>query len=138
MIYFYHYQICTKNDQKKFIFRKCLNIPETVTAIYSLLYWIELIEPILKNKKTKSKLQKHEEDIRENKKTIEKSLVKWLEKNSLISLKLTISDALGPVVIKQKAKHVEILDTYVTSKVWNDVSIYLMFINIYFLSSFFF
>ena len=42
--------------------------------------------------------------------------------NSLAALKLRILDALGPVVVKQSASHIEILDKYVTSKVWNDVS----------------
>lgn len=47
---------------------------------------------------------------------------RWLAKNSLKALKLTILDALEPTLVKQTPEYVKILDKYVESKVWNDVS----------------
>ena len=47
---------------------------------------------------------------------------RWLARNSLRALKLTILDALEPTLVKQTPEHVKILDKYVESKVWNDVS----------------
>ena len=49
---------------------------------------------------------------------------RWLARNSLRALKLTILDALEPTLVKQTPEHVKILDKYVESKVWNDVSVY--------------
>ncbi len=73
---------------------------------------------VKKPKKLKKKPITESEDANEN-----YSLAKWLDKNSLIRLKLTIVDALGPTVVKQNIKHIDYLDSYVTSKVWNDVSL---------------
>ena len=64
--------------------------------------------------------KKVKKEKKENK-TFELTIKEWLKKNSLTALKLRIIDALGPVVVKQNASHVQILDKYVTSKVWNDV-----------------
>jgi hypothetical protein len=50
------------------------------------------------------------------------SIKKWLKSNSLSALKLTILDALEATSVKQTPEHVRILDKYVESKVWNDVS----------------
>ena len=47
---------------------------------------------------------------------------RWLKKNGLIAKKLTIYDALGGTMVKQKAKYVPILDKYVISQVFNEVS----------------
>ncbi|XP_041462948.1 von Willebrand factor A domain-containing protein 3B-like isoform X3 [Lytechinus variegatus] len=46
---------------------------------------------------------------------------RWLKKNGLIAKKLTIYDALGGTMVKQKAKYVPILDKYVISQVFNEV-----------------
>ena len=72
-----------------------------------------------KKKNTKSYVKK-EHTISET------SIKEWLKMNSLAALKLRILDALGPVVVKQSATHIGILDKYVTSKVWNDVSLKLI------------
>lgn len=48
---------------------------------------------------------------------------RWLKKNGLIAKKLTIYDALGGTMVKQKAKYVPILDKYVISQVFNEVSL---------------
>ena len=47
--------------------------------------------------------------------------VRWLEKNSLSALKLTLMDALGPSAIPHSAKDVPILDKKITSKVFNSI-----------------
>lgn len=47
------------------------------------------------------------------------AFVRWLEKNSLSALKLTLMDALGPSAIPHTAKDVPILNKKVTSKVFN-------------------
>jgi hypothetical protein len=64
--------------------------------------------------------------IRKEYSIYEASIREWLKMNSLAGLKLRILDALGPVVVKQSATHIGILDKYVTSKVWNDVSLNLI------------
>ncbi len=70
-----------------------------------------------KRPKSESKIVKNKEY-----KKFEITLKEWLKCNNLAALKLTILDALGPVVVKQSASRVDILDKYVMSKVWNDVS----------------
>ena len=49
------------------------------------------------------------------------SLCRWLSKNSLSSLKLTLMDALGPTAIPHTSKHVPLLQKNVPSKVFNSV-----------------
>jgi hypothetical protein len=49
-------------------------------------------------------------------------ITEWLDQNSLIKLKLTLVDALGPIVLKHYIDHIKYLDIHYTSKVWNDVS----------------
>ena len=56
-----------------------------------------------------------------NKSPIYSCYVRWLQKNSLSALKLTLMDALGPSAIPHSAKDVPILDKKVTSKVFNSV-----------------
>lgn len=48
-------------------------------------------------------------------------LCRWLEKNSLSALKLTIMDALGPSAIPHSAKDVPILNKKVSAKVFNSI-----------------
>ena len=49
------------------------------------------------------------------------SLCRWLSKNSLSSLKLTLMDALGPTAIPHTSKHVPLLQKNISSKVFNSV-----------------
>ncbi len=46
----------------------------------------------------------------------------WLKKHGLAAKNLTIYDALGNTVVKQRAKYVPILDKHVVSQVFNEVS----------------
>ena len=48
-------------------------------------------------------------------------IYRWLEKNSLSALNLTLMDALGPTSIPHSAKHVPLLDKHVTSKVFDSI-----------------
>ncbi|KAJ8028013.1 von Willebrand factor A domain-containing protein 3B [Holothuria leucospilota] len=45
----------------------------------------------------------------------------WLRKHGLAAKKLTIYDALGGSMVRQRAKYVPILDKYVTSQVFNEI-----------------
>jgi len=51
-----------------------------------------------------------------------KSIKQWLKKNSLTSLKLTILDALEPYIVQTKSDDFRVLEDYVDSKPWSDVS----------------
>ncbi len=54
--------------------------------------------------------------------TQSKSIKQWLKKNSLTSLKLTILDALEPYIVQTKSDDFRVLEDYVDSKPWSDVS----------------
>ena len=73
------------------------------------------VEMTGKKKKKSSTLKK----LGEN-----KSVKQWLKKNSLTALKLTILDALEPYIVQSKLDDAQILQDYVDSKPWNDVSIF--------------
>nr|XP_039272786.1 von Willebrand factor A domain-containing protein 3B-like isoform X1 [Styela clava] len=45
----------------------------------------------------------------------------WLKTNGLMAKKMTIMDALGPTVIRQRRKYIPILNKHVLSKVFDDV-----------------
>ncbi|PIK59277.1 putative von Willebrand factor A domain-containing protein 3B [Apostichopus japonicus] len=45
----------------------------------------------------------------------------WLRKHGLVAKKLTIYDALGGSMVRQRAKYVPILEKYVTSQVFNEI-----------------
>lgn len=47
----------------------------------------------------------------------------WLKKNGLAAKKMTLMDALGSTVVRQKRKYVAIIDKHVLSKVFEDVSV---------------
>jgi hypothetical protein len=85
------------------------------------------MEPLLKKTKRTKKSAKPEQHQNHS----NDPLGKWIDRNSLIRLKLTIVDALGPTLVKQNVKRIEYLDSYVTSKVWNDVSSCRCFFPIY-------
>jgi len=71
-----------------------------------------------KKKKKSSTLKQ----LREN-----KSVKQWLKNNSLTALKLTILDALEPYIVQSKSDEAaQILQDYVDSKPWNDVSLLLL------------
>ncbi len=54
--------------------------------------------------------------------TQSKSIKQWLKKNSLTSLKLTILDALELYIVQTKSDDFRVLEDYVDSKPWSDVS----------------
>ncbi|XP_071510905.1 von Willebrand factor A domain-containing protein 3B-like [Diadema antillarum] len=59
--------------------------------------------------------------LKKKKDPLQVSSKRWLKKNGLVAKKLTIYDALGGTMVKQKAKYVPILDKYVISQVFNEV-----------------
>ena len=49
----------------------------------------------------------------------------YLKKNSLVAKRLTIFDVLHPTSVNiREPQHIQVIDRYVLSKVWNDVSLF--------------
>ncbi|XP_033127520.1 von Willebrand factor A domain-containing protein 3B-like isoform X2 [Anneissia japonica] len=70
---------------------------------------IERPEPVKKGRKIKKK------------NSLDMSSRQWLKKHGIAAKKLTIIDALGPTMIRQRSKYVPILDKHVISKVFDEV-----------------